>query len=185
MSLKDLILTRRSIGMFADTPVDPDLIQTLLETAVWTPNHRLTEPWRFILVAGAARDKVADIRRTMAYERSQAPAEDLRQKQADEMYQKIMNVPLILLVVMQPNSHVDIREEDYASCACLIQNFMLLAWEQGIGTNWKTFKEDPRLRDYLGITAGEKVVGFVHVGYPAELPQSRRIPAHERIIVMR
>src|SRR5688572_16175778 len=157
MTLKDLILTRRSIATFAGTPVSPEQVTELLEIAVWTPNHRLTEPWRFILVTGAARDNVAAIRRTMAYERSQAPTEEIRQKQAEETYQKIMNVPLILVVAMQQSDNAEIREEDYAASACLIQNFMLLAWEQSIGTAWKTFKEDPRLRDYLNIAANEKV----------------------------
>jgi len=96
-----------------------------------------------------------------------------------------MAVPAYLVVAMPPHINSEIYEEDYAACACVIQNFLLLAWEQSLGTNWKTFKEDPRLRQVVGLTIDEKVVGIIHVGYPTdETRVSRRQMAHTRLTIL-
>ena len=62
MMLPELIRTRRSISTFLDKPIPNGLIEGLLETAVWAPNHHLTEPWRFILLTGDAPKRYADYR---------------------------------------------------------------------------------------------------------------------------
>lgn len=177
MELTDLIKSRRSINVFTDQPLPPGLIEELLETAIWSPNHKLTEPWRFILITGDACREVAEIRRDMAIEWSKAPDEETRRSQGEQMYQRLINVPAFLVVYMKEDPSPHIREEDYAACCCLVQNFMLLAWERGVGSTWKTFKEHDRLRTYLGIQPYDKVVAFLHIGYPAEVPTTRRAPA--------
>jgi nitroreductase len=184
-SLSELIRSRRSINTFTDQPVSLDLIQDLLESAVYAPNHRLTEPWRFICFAGDARRPYASIRAQMVVDSMKTQSEADRQTASEGTFQKFMAVPAYLLVVMSQHIQPDIYEEDYAACSCVIQNFLLLAWEHGVGTNWKTFKDDPRLREALGITADEKVVGIIHVGYPTdEARTSRRQMAHTRLTIL-
>ncbi|MBQ11482.1 MAG: hypothetical protein CMJ45_08030 [Planctomyces sp.] len=39
---------------FQDNPVVKEVVERLLSTAVWAPNHRLTEPWRFFVVKNPA-----------------------------------------------------------------------------------------------------------------------------------
>jgi nitroreductase len=185
MELSEIIRSRRSIGAFNDQPVSLDLVQDLLEMAVYAPNHRMTEPWRFILIAGGGRERYSAIRRDMVLDGMQDKSEAERQQAAEGTYRKFMAIPMYLMVAMQPHSNPEICEEDYAACACVIQNFLLLAWEKGLGTCWKTFKEDPRLRDYLGLRHDERVVGIIHVGYPAEAVQTgKRQPAHERLTLL-
>ncbi|MEW9670934.1 nitroreductase family protein [Ammoniphilus sp. 3BR4] len=89
-----------------------------------------------------------------------------------------------MIVVMKEHTNLVVREEDYASTSCVIHNFSLLAWEQGIGLVWETYPliHDPNFREALGIQPGEKVVGSLHLGYPARVPQAKpRIPASELI----
>jgi nitroreductase len=63
---------------------------------------------------------------------------------------------------------------------------MLLAWERGLGTHWKTISNDPRQRAFLGLKDNEQLVGFLHLGYPAKLPVAReRAPVRERITYIR
>ncbi|NJO82435.1 MAG: nitroreductase [Blastochloris sp.] len=184
MSLKDLILTRRTIGVFTDQPISADTVIDLLNTAVWTPNHRLTEPWRFVIMTGDGRHAYASIRREIAIESSKSLDAGDRQKAGDGTFTKFAAIPAYLVVIQKQSVNAEICEEDYAACAALIQNFMLLAWEQGIGTAWKTFKNDPRLRALFNLTADEKVVGIVHIGYPAEAPASQRQSLDGRITVL-
>ena len=183
--LPELIRTRRSISTFLDKPIPDGLIEGLLEIAVWAPNHHLTEPWRFILLTGNAPKRYAEIRRDMAVEGAKtADAEKLHQI-AEGTYNKFAIVPVYLVVAMKQNTDPEVCEEDYAACCCLVQNFMLLAWEQGLGTTWKTLKKDTRLRTFLGLTLDEKAVSIVQIGFPAEVATSSRHPASERLTYIR
>lgn len=185
LNLAEVIRSRRSVGLFKDQPVPLELIQELLETAVYAPNHRMTEPWRFVVITGDARALYASIRAEMVLDGMKAQGEAERQQAAKGTIRKFIGVPLYLLVVMSQHNDPETREEDYAACACLIQNFLLLAWECGLGTIWKTFKDDPRLRDFVGLQPNEKVVGIVHVGYPDEAPQPpQRQPVAGRLTLL-
>lgn len=66
MDILELIKRRRSIPKFSPQPVPRATIQRMLETATWAPNHHLTEPWGFIVLEGASRDRFAAIRRDSA-----------------------------------------------------------------------------------------------------------------------
>jgi nitroreductase len=54
-AVADIIRQRRTIKQFLPKPVPHALMQELLDLATWAPNHRLTEPWRFYVLDGAAR----------------------------------------------------------------------------------------------------------------------------------
>lgn len=185
IGLANLIRSRRSIAAYKPDPLPDGLIESLLETAVYTPNHRLTEPWRFIHLTGDAVQRYASIRREMALPGLAKLSDVEREKAANSTYQKFAQVPLYLVVALTPNSSPEVTEEDYAACAALIQNLLLLAWEQGIGSAWKTFKNDARLRALVGLQPEEKVVGIIQFGYPASVPSGQRKPAHERITYIR
>lgn len=175
MNLAELIRSRRSVGAFTAESVPLALVEELLESAVYAPNHRMTQPWRFVVITGDAVERYAQIRAEMVSD----PAK------AEGTHAKFAAIPLYLVVINQPNSNPEIAQEDYAASAALIQNFMLLAWERGLGTAWKTFKPDPRLYEFAGVAEGETVVGIVHVGWPAEEPRAgQRKPVSGRITLI-
>jgi len=185
VDLAELIRSRRSIGLFTDAPVSLELVHELLESAVYAPNHRLTEPWRFIILIGAGRDRYAEIRRDMVLDFMKGQGEAERRQAAEGTYKKFANVPLYLLVVMSKQANTELDVEDYAACCCVIENFLLLAWERGLGTSWKTFKHDMRLRELARLNENERVVGIISVGYSAEGERAgARKPAAERITVL-
>ena len=185
MNLTEAIRTRRSVGAFTNQPVDLALVVELLETAVWVPNHRLTEPWRFVFLSGEAVEQYANIRREMALDACNLQDEAARQQVGDGTYAKFATIPAYLGVIMKQHADPEIREEDYASTACVVQNFLLLAWERGLGSFWKTFKNDVRLRALLDMPDDETVVGWVHLGYPdGDTPIPPRKATHERITIL-
>ncbi|MCM3746610.1 nitroreductase [Paenibacillus pasadenensis] len=182
MELKQLIRERRSVHVFEDREVDPALVVELLDTAVWAPNHRMTQPWRFIIAAGDGRKKIADACRNVNERWERDPAK--KQETGMKYYGKIMKNPMIVTVVMKENPYLQVREEDYAATAAVIHNFSLLAWEQGIGMVWETYEwlNEAVFREAVGIQPGEKAVGNLHIGYPKAVPAAEpRIPASERI----
>ncbi|GGF92714.1 nitroreductase family protein [Paenibacillus abyssi] len=179
MELAQLLKERRSVQLFEDRPVSVKLITQLLDTSVWVPNHRMTQPWRFVLVHGDGVKRIAQTCRSIA---GRTGALD-----GEKAYNKMIGVPALLTVAMRENPNLAIREEDYASTSCIIHNFSLLAWEKGIGTVWKTpgLMHQPEYREAFGIQPGEKLVGTLHIGYPAKIPAAQpRIPAEQLLTIM-
>jgi nitroreductase len=185
MELAQLIRERRSVHRFEQKEVCLPLIQELLDTAVWAPNHKMTQPWRFVIVHGEGRKRIAEIARRSSSKRERDPekADEL----GERLYAKLMSVPLFIVVLMKEDPVIATREEDHASTSCLIHNFTLLAWEQGLGLVWETYPmmHDSPFREALGIMPGERAVGSLHVGYPSQIPAPQaRIPAAQLITVI-
>ena len=57
----EVIAQRRMVtpGAMSDRPVPRDVLEQLLEAANWAPSHRRTEPWRFVVVQGAALEHLS------------------------------------------------------------------------------------------------------------------------------
>lgn len=176
MTLSDLIRTRRSLKAFGSRPVSRELVGELLDVAVFAPNHRLTEPWRFVVADGDARGALVDELVRIGAAKGKDPAKTRA---------RLAQVPLFLFVIVREHADALMREEDAIATSCLVQNFLLLAWEQGLGTSWKTFTSTPALRRLVGLAEDERVIGYLHVGYPLDDPPSAapsgRSSARERL----
>ena len=61
VSVYEALYRRRMAWDFCDQPAPRDALDRMLATAVWAPNHRLTEPWRFFILerGSGALEKVA------------------------------------------------------------------------------------------------------------------------------
>ncbi len=168
------IKERRSIKQFTTEPVSIELLHELLNVAVWAPNHGLREPWRLILFVEEGKRVLGE-----------AIAQNAVKKRSIETY---MDIPAHLLVVINEDSRQREWEEDYAAACSFIQNFQLAAWERGVGVIWKTepFTFNPKFRRAVGVRPGEKLVGLLHIGYPAVIPTAKpRMQAEEKLTVIR
>lgn len=175
------IQERRTIKSYKTDPVDIELLQELLDIAVWAPNHKLREPWRFIAFVNEGRRTLAHLLYRQS-EKGKAGAGMNKAKLATWL-----SVPAYLIVVMPENPHPKAWQEDYAAVSTMIQNFQLAAWERGLGANWKTGDViyTPEFRQAVGVQPGEKIVGLFHIGYPAALPKAQpRTPAVDRLTVI-
>ncbi|MEC0281846.1 nitroreductase family protein [Terribacillus saccharophilus] len=186
MQLEQLIKDRRSITNYdTSKEISYKEIQELLDIAVWVPNHKMTQPWRFILIDGETKQKLGEINAKQGA-KGAATAEE-KEKKAEALKKKITDVPLWIAVVLEENTQMKFREEDYASASMLIQNFSLLAWEKGIGTIWKTntLLENADARELLQIRPGERNIGLLQVGFIGKQPKVKpRVPASERTTVL-
>jgi len=176
------IVARRSNRRFADVPVPREVLARLLDAAVQAPNHHLTRPWRFFVVdqPGAVRQRLADLAadgfRTAM--RPTLPEERLEQG-ASNKRDEVLRVPALVFCFSVPGSSEAESRENYAACACAMQNLMLAAAEEGVSTGWSTggITQDPTLRSILGADDNWDMVGALYVGYPdAELTPARPRP---------
>ncbi|MGG7058904.1 nitroreductase family protein [Clostridium tertium] len=179
--MSKLISERRTIRKFKEESVSTELLSDLLEVASWAPNHKLREPWRFIIYNGQGTKELADVMAEVISKGGKM------KKSPEEMKNYFLSIPAHILVVMPEDQNPFIREEDYAATSALIQNFQLAAWERGIGVFWKTdsYLTLPYFRKRVGAKPGEKIAAILHVGYPDMTPKARpRTLISEKITVI-
>jgi len=179
----DLLKTRRS-------PRIPDLgepgpgeveLTTLLAIAARVPDHGKLTPWRFLVIAGEARGKVADLVET--HFRAAHP-----EATADQVARERMDFtvcPLIVGVISRAAPHPKIPEwEQMLSAGAACMNLVHAAHALGFGANWTTgfAAYDRRCLDALGLAPHEKIAGFVHIGTPKAAREERERPALDKIV---
>lgn len=177
----DLLRARRSIFAFTDQPVPADKLRRALDAGRFAQNHKLTEPWRFAIVGPITRAKIADVLRRIKLGDIAAIAPDKRETKiikADKDARKLVSLPALVVVSMPKSPDHPIRQrEDYAACSCAVQNIALALWADGIGMQWSTgdVTRDAETYRILDIDpAREEIIGFLKIGYPAEVPEARR-----------
>ncbi len=173
--IRQVIRHRRSINRFRQDPVPLEVIRDAIDAAVWAPNHRMTEPWRFYLLGEETWRRVCALNAEIVTAAKGEKAGQLKLK-------KWMQIPGCLVVTCEESGDPLQRQEDYAACACAIQNLSLLLWSQGVGMKWTTgdVTRDDRFYDHIWVNRNEEfVVGLLWYGYPDEEPVSARQPGQQ------
>jgi nitroreductase len=170
------ILNRVSVRRFRPDPVPAELIGRLLDCAVRAPNHKLTEPWRFVVLTGQARDSFADIRAQHRLKRFDHPSSPEAQTAADKVRREARETPAYIIVAAVLNSDDLTREEDYAATMMATQNLLIAAQALGLGTYLRTggVMQEPALLQLAKIPADQRVVAVVSLGFPVEPETPRR-----------
>src|SRR5689334_22826665 len=116
------LLSRTSVRHFRPDPVAPEVIGQLLECAIRAPNHKLTQPWRFVVLTQGARDKFAKIRAQHRLQRFDNSSSPEAQSAAEKVRREAQEVPAYILVASVVNPDPLIREEDYAATMMAVEN---------------------------------------------------------------
>lgn len=181
MNVIEAIEARQSVKRFTDRPVNRAEIERLLDLAVLAPNHRMTEPWAFVVLGPETRRAFGEVlgARKARKAKDAAAAEAVLAK----IVQEQASLPAMLMVTMKEAEDPEVRQEDYAATLMAVQNIMLAAVGMGLGTHLKTgaVMDDPGTRAAVGVEDGERIVAMLNIGEPAELPAAKpRSPAAER-----
>lgn len=179
MDVLEAVRHRRTIHTFEPSDIAESVLHQALETALWAPNHKLTYPWKFVVVGPETRRALIELNKTLDRKKAEQPISPEEQAAQDRKIQgKMGNVASLVVFCCAKSDDSFQQREDYATVCCGIQNFMLALTAQGFGSKWGTGKlsRHPDTYDMLGInTATHDIVGFVWVGQPAQshLPPKR------------
>jgi nitroreductase len=171
-SLLALIRNRRSVGKVTAEVPDRALLRTMLEAATWAPNHHLTEPWRFFVLEGAARERLGEVMGRIAAKRESG--DEARAQAAERAASKTLRAPYIVAVAVEPSASVPEIEEISAGSAA-VQNMLLAAEALGLAAIWRSgwMCFEPEIREHFGLSDAARMLGFVYVGYAAMEPPRR------------
>jgi nitroreductase len=178
----EFLLTRRSrpaktLGLPVPTP---DQLLPILTAASRSPDHGKLEPWRFIVLQGAA------LRRLGNDVRSRATALELEAEQADKGAQQFETGHLAVAVieVRKPSDKIPELEQTYAVggvCLALLNAALASGW----GANWLSgWPSHDRgfMMQALGLSDHERIAGFIHIGTETSAPPDRPRPDLEQIV---
>jgi len=158
MDVEQAIRARRTHKQYGPTPVEPEVVEALLDLARWAPNHHLTQPSRFRVLGPETR---------AALEQACGEKEAL----------KLRRAPTLVLATAVLSGDPRTDEEDLLSTGCAVYAILLGATDRGLASYWRTpaALDDPRARAALGLADDEHIVGLVHLG-----PASSEPPVKER-----
>lgn len=175
MEVTAAIAARRTIHDYRVEPLPEGALRRALAVALNAPNHRMTEPWRFVQVGPETRAKLLQISADLKQLAAATPA---GQSALQKLSAKMLWPAELIVVCQVKHADVDITREDYAAVACATYAAMLALWAEGIGSKWSTGEVTTDLRTYdlLGVDAArEDIIGFLWIGYAAnEGPKPRR-----------
>jgi len=187
-TILETIKRRRSVkpvDMDASKQVSQDVWDRLFEAANWAPNHGHTEPWRFQVYAGDARENLA--RHLQLAYKTETPEAEFKPEKHANMGKNVMFSNSIVAIIMKRGDNPKVPEmEEIEAVACAVQNMHLLASSEDLGMYWSsppaTYGES--FAKFLNLDEGDKCLGILFVGYMKdgkEWPKSVRKPVGEKI----
>jgi nitroreductase len=162
------------VRAFADRPVDPALVEELLDLARRAPSAGHTQPWSFVVLSGPAQTKrLWDV--TMPAERR----ETFR-------WQGLLSAPVVVLPLVSPGAYLSrYAEPDKARSGLggstsdwpvpywwidggmAVQTLLLAAVDAGLGALfYGLFEHEAPVLTALGVPDGWRALGAVALGYP-------------------
>ncbi|MBJ3762678.1 nitroreductase family protein [Maribius pontilimi] len=172
----DFLLTRRSrpaktLGL----PVpDRAALEPILQAGLRSPDHGKLEPWRLLVLEGAALMRLAQLVPDRGLALQKTPEEIAKQvkQYADAM------LAVAVIACPAPSPKVPEREQALSAGAVCLQ-LLNAALAAGWGANWLSgwASHDPVFaRDGLGLADGEWIAGFIHMGTETSAPPERPRP---------
>jgi nitroreductase len=181
------IETRQSVNRVKQDPVERDLIERVLESAVHAPNHKITEPWRFHVFTGKGRGELARARAETARLSAEAEGEheEMAAGRISRERKKAFRAPVVIAVISASGRDEVETLENYAACAAAVQNMQLTAHSLGLASIWRTgpVAYHEHMRHFFGLDEGDSIVAYLYLGYPDMGERTRRrSPAAERTV---
>jgi len=156
MNVLDAIRTRRTIRLYQQRPLPPEILCELVEAARLAPSAANLQPWEFILVDDA--EVVSQVFPTLAWAGYVAPRRNPLEGKRPTAY---------VVVLLNRQIRASGGQEDAAAA---IQTLLLAAWEKGIGSCWIGSVNREQLRQILGLPGHLEIDSVISLGYPAEQP---------------
>lgn len=181
-----VIKNRRSIypNQYEQGKIIPDeIIWQILENATRAPNHKQTEPWKFIVYSGEGLKYFAKLQADIY---TKYAGEKFKQAR----YEKLLSYPSlsshVIAIGMKRNEKNILPEiEEIEAVACAVENMFLTVTAYSLGAYWTTagITYMEAAKPYFDLGPEDKLLGFFYIGYVAKpyLTPSKRNPVETKV----
>jgi nitroreductase len=179
MDLHEAIFSRRSVRAYKSDPVPRDVLDRLAAAAAAAPSAWNAQPAHFHFTSGLTREAIGQAL-TMSTRHldeyvSALPPENM--EAAQSFFADLGGAPVVAAVsVPRGRDELD-RINNYLAAGCAIENVLLAAVDEGLGTCSITFSfwVRDRICEILAMPSDRDIISLMLIGYPAEIPVA---PAH-------
>jgi nitroreductase len=168
---------RRSIRRFKSTPVARELIERVLDISLQAPSAKNRQPWRFVVLQGAEREKLA---RLMEEGAAFLKGRGENVGSAEGSARVVRQAPVTIVVFNAAYEHEGLifdhltyNAPDIQSIGGMVQTMLLAAESLGLGSLWicDILVAYPTIRQWLG--RKQELVTAISMGYADESPAAR------------
>lgn len=172
----DFLLTRRSRPAKTLAPPVPDraALLPLLTAAARVPDHGKLEPWRFVVIEGAAMARLA----ALAQARAEALGLDAERTAKGRSQFDQGHLAVAVVASPKPSGTVPAVEQLLSAGAValsLLNAALAAGWGACWLSGWPSHDAGFR-REGLGLAGHETVAGLVHIGTATAVPPDRPRP---------
>ena len=176
MEVKDCLKNRRSVRVFTEQSVAPELISELIETVSYSPSWKHTQICRYVAVTGALKDRIAE-----------ECCGDYRHN-----CDIIKGAPLLMVQCFitkrsgfeRDGSYSTRREGGWQMYDTGIQGGALCnaAYDLGLGSVILGIFDDRKVAELINLSENMEVVALIPMGYAAEVPNAPRRKSVEDLL---
>ncbi len=141
MDVFEAVRTILAVRSYADRDIPLDVVDRIIESAHLSASSMNRQPWHFVVVQD--RDTLRELGTAV----TTGPY--------------ISGAALAVAVAVERESRFGMSDASRA-----IQNMMLTAWSEGVGSNWAGFGGLDDAASLLGIPDSYEVVAVIPFGYP-------------------
>lgn len=175
MDLYEAIHHRRSHRFYKPEMPPREALERVIDAGLWAPSGTNAQAWEITLLAGKAREEFVELASGAIpfmeplLEKAQIP-EDNR-KLVKGFFKNLGGAPVVIAVTVPRGPDAAMTMAILQSGAALVQNMLLAAHAEGLGTCWMTgiLFVEKQLLDYLG-KPDQQLLAITPIGYSAKEP---------------
>ena len=175
MDIYDAIHHRRSHRLYKPDLPPREVLERVIEAAMWAPSGMNLQPWELTVMAGKVRDDfVALISQAVEFlipRLKQANYPEPAQENVMKFFKNLGGAPVVIAVTILKGGDALAERSLLQSGATLMQNLLLAAHAEGLGTCYMTGANclEDEILQFLGKT-GQQLLAITPIGYPAKEP---------------
>jgi nitroreductase len=175
MDVYTAIHQRRSHRFYRPQMPPRKILERIIKAALWAPSGVNLQGWEITIMAGQVRDDfVALVSKAVRYllpRLKEAKLPEAAQQRVRQFFKNLGGAPVVIVVTIFKASEAHAQKTLIQSGAALMENLLLAATAEGLGTCWMTganYLEDEILK-FLGKT-DQELLALTPIGYPAKEP---------------
>ena len=161
--LKEIIESRRSIFPkdYTGEEIEQEILDEILLSATFAPNHKRTKPWRFKIFKGEEKSRLGE-KLAEIYKNTVAPQHFLEKKYLS-ISEKAAKANVIVTISVNFSGLLP-EWEEIAATAMAVQNMYLTCTAHGIGSYWSSPGMIKHLDEFLNLEENQKCYGLFYIG---------------------
>ena len=161
--LKKIIEDRKSHYPkdFIEGKLKEGLIDEILYSAQFAPNHKRTKPWRFQVFEDLDKDVLGE-EMAEIYKKS-TPTEQFLEKKYLDIQEKVKQSAAIITISVNFSGLLP-EWEEIAATSMAVQNMYLTCTALKVGCYWSTPPVKDDLGEFLNLEGNQKCIGLFYIG---------------------